>query len=271
MTHGGTGTRAVQAFRRSRRRLVIGTAAAAVGVAALATACAPPGGMALGVDLTARWTMDEQAGSVMADSSGSGLHGTIGAGVAVGDGTYHFPGWTANVDGAGRLVGKVSAAGGAVSVPDQWAALEPGQGSFTLSLRLRSALTGAGRLPSAPAASFNIVQKGRADQAGGFWKLELSGDGSSTGRLRWVVSDGSRSAVVTSAVRVDDTRWHTVVAERRGDRAVLTVDGVTASVSAGNVGDVGPGNPPVTIGKKPGSTDPRDAFAGWLDDLAIHR
>ena len=122
--------------------------------------------MALGVDLTARWTMDEQAGSVMADSSGSGLHGTIGAGVAVGDGTYRFPGWTANVDGAGRLVGKVSAAGGAVSVPDQWAALEPGQGSFTVSLRLRSALTGAGRLPSAPAASFNIVQKGRADQAG---------------------------------------------------------------------------------------------------------
>jgi hypothetical protein len=215
--------------------------------------------------------MDERVATVMADSSGSGLHGTIGAGVAVGDGTYRFPGWTANVDAAGRLVGRVPAASGAVSVPDAWGALEPGRGSFALSVRLRSALTGAGRLPAAPAASFNVVQKGRADQAGGFWKLELSGDGSSTGRLRWVLSDGARSAVVTSAIRVDDGGWHTVVAERRGDRAVLTVDGVAASVAAGNLGDVGPGNPPVTIGKKPGSTDPRDAFAGWLDDLAIHR
>jgi hypothetical protein len=216
--------------------------------------------------------MDERPGAtVMADVSGSGMDGAIGGGVAVGNGTYQFPGWTGNVDGAGRLTGQVAAASGAVSVPDPWGALEPGRGSFVISLRMRSALTAAGRLPSAPAASFNIVQKGRADQAGGFWKLELSGDGSSIGRLRWVISDGSRSAVVTSAVRVDDGQWHTVVAERRGDRAVLTVDGVSAAVSSRAVGDVAPGGAPVTVGKKPGSTDPRDAFAGWLDDLAVDR
>jgi hypothetical protein len=216
--------------------------------------------------------MDERAGAtVMADVSGSGLDGTIGAGVAVGDGTYRFPGWSGNVDAAGRLTGQVSTTGGAVSVPDPWRALEPGRGPFAVSVRLRSALTSQGRLPSAPAASFNVVQKGRADQAGGFWKLELSADGSSTGRLRWVISDGARSAVATSAVRVDDGQWHTVVAERRGDHAVLTVDGASVVVLAGGVGDVAPGGVPVTVGKKPGSTDPRDAFAGWLDDLAVTR
>jgi hypothetical protein len=236
----------------------------------VASACAPPTGEALGGRPAARWTMDERPGAtVMVDVSGSGSDGVIGSAVAVGDGTYRFPGWTANVDTAGRLIGRVAVTSGAVSVPDPWGALEPGRGSFVVSVRLRSALTSSGRLPSAPAASFNVVQKGRADQAGGFWKLELSGDGSSTGRLRWVISDGSRSAVVTSAVRVDDGQWHTVVAQRRDDRALLTVDGVSASAPAGGVGDVAPGGVPVTVGKKPGSTDPRDAFAGWLDDLTV--
>jgi hypothetical protein len=264
--------------RGARGRGAVLAMSAAVAVTALLaiSACAPSGGTALGGGLTgrltSRWPMDERAGAtVMADVSGSGLDGTIGAGVAVGDGTYRFPGWSGNVDAAGRLTGQVSTTGGAVSVPDPWRALEPGRGPFAVSVRLRSALTSQGRLPSAPAASFNVVQKGRADQAGGFWKLELSADGSSTGRLRWVISDGARSAVATSAVRVDDGQWHTVVAERRGDHAVLTVDGASVVVLAGGVGDVAPGGVLVTVGKKPGSTDPRDAFAGWLDDLAIGR
>ena len=246
-------------------RAVLALSAALAGTALLAaSACAPSSGRALGGGGTARWPMDERLGAtVMADVSGSGLDGVIGAGVAVGDGTYRFPGWTGNVDAAGRLTGPVPVASGAVSV------LEPGRGSFVVSVRLRSALTDQGRLPTAPAASFNIVQKGRADQPGGFWKLELSADGSSTGRLRWVISDGARSAIATSAVRVDDGQWHMVMAERRGDRLALSVDGVSTAVSARSVGDVHPGGVPVTIGKKPGSTDPRDAFAGWLDDLAV--
>jgi hypothetical protein len=271
-------TQTVRVDRRVREgggaqsgRSVLAISAAVVVTALLAaSACAPSSGEALGGGLAARWPMDERAGAtVMADVSGSGFDGVIGAGVAVGDGTYRFPGWTGNVDAAGRLTGRVPATSGAASVPDPWGALEPGRGSFVVSLRLRSALTGQGRLPTAPAASFNVVQKGRADQAGGFWKLELSADGSSTGRLRWVISDGASSAIVTSAIRVDDGRWHTVVAERRGDRVALTVDGVSTAVPAGAVRDVRPGAVPMTIGKKPGSTDPRDAFAGWLDDLAV--
>jgi hypothetical protein len=87
-----------------------------------------------------------------------------------------------------------------------------------------------------------------------------------------VLSDGQHSVVVTSGVRVDDGAWHTVSAERRGDRAYLTVDGTTMTASASALGAINPSGHygrAMTIGKKPGSSDPRDAFAGCLDELAI--
>jgi hypothetical protein len=52
----------------------------------------------------------------------------------------------------------------------------------------------------------------------------------------------------------------------------MTVDGVTTTTSAVHVGDIHPRgsySAAMTVGKKPGSVDPRDAFAGWLDALTI--
>ena len=216
--------------------------------------------------------MDEAGGSVMRDLSGSGLDGAIGAAVVVGGGTYRFPGWSQNVDPSGRLAGTVPPDAGAVEIVDPSDLLDRGTGSFVVTLRLRSDLTAQGGLPAAPGASYNIVQKARADDPGGFWKLELAGSGSTSGRLRWVLSDGRRSAVVMSAVRVDDGQWHTVTAERRGSQSVLTVDGRMATASAAHVGGIHPSgsySAAMTVGKKPGSVDPRDAFAGWLDDLTV--
>ena len=216
--------------------------------------------------------MDEAGGSVMHDLSGSGLDGAIGAAVVVGGGTYRFPGWSQNVDPYGRLAGTVPPDAGAVEIVDPSDLLDRGLGSFVVTLHLRSDLTAQGRLPAAPAASYNIVQKGRADDPGGFWKLELAGSGSASGRLRWVLSDGRRSAVVVSAARVDDGRWHTVTAKRRGGQSVLTVDGLTTTTSATHVGGIHPSgtySAAMTVGKKPGSVDPRDAFAGSLDALAV--
>lgn len=244
----------------------------AVVVVAAATACAPPpGGSALRGAASARWPMDEAGASVMHDVSGSGWHGVIGSSVSVGGGVYRFPGWSGNVDGNGHLSGTVDARAGAVEVPDPPGGLNPQRSGFALSVLLRSQLT-VGGLPSAAGASYNVVQKGRADDRSGFWKLELAGSGNEIGLLRWVLSDGRHSVVVTSGVRVDDGGWHTVTAERRGDRASLTVDGTTMAASASALGAISPSGhygSAMTIGKKPGSSDPRDAFAGWLDELAI--
>jgi hypothetical protein len=218
------------------------------------------------------WPMDEVGGSVMRDLSGSGLDGAIGSAVLVGGGTYRFPGWSHNVDTSGRLAGTVPADAGAVKIVDSADLLDRGTGSFVVMLRLRSDLTVQGRLPAAPGASYNIVQKARADDPGGFWKIELAGSGSASGRLRWVFSDGQRSVVVMSADRVDDGQWHAVTAERRGGQSVLTVDGRTTTTSALHVGGIQPRgsySAAMTVGKKPGSVDPRDAFAGWLDALTV--
>jgi Laminin G domain len=217
--------------------------------------------------------MNESSGSVMIDTSPSHLDGVIGTSVMLGgsDG-YLFPGWTGNVDPTGHLAGTVSATGGAVAVPDPLDVLDPRTASFSVSLGLEATLTASGTLPTAPGASYNIVQKARADDPGGFWKLELGGGGTALGKLRWVLSDGSAKVVVTSKQRVDDGAWHTVVAERRGAQSVLTVDGVSATVSAASVGDIHPTgkyNATMTVGKKPGSPDPSDAFAGRLKELVI--
>ena len=235
--------------------------------------CGPRAGQApLGFGVVARWPMDAATQAVMLDASGAGRHGSVGSAVVAEEGTYRFPGWSGNVDAAGRLHGAVPASAGSVEVLDPADALDPRTGTFIVSLRLRSALTAAGRLPSAPAASFNVVQKARADDPGGFWKIELLGDGGAAGRLHWVLSDGRTTVETTSVQRVDDGGWHTVTAARRGHTVVLTVDGVPVLATATGLGDVHPRGPfsaTMTIGKKPGSTDPGDAFAGWIDELVV--
>ena len=50
------------------------------------------------------------------------------------------------------------------------------------------------------------------------------------------------------------------------------VDGVSANANASILGAVNPVerfSTSVSIGKKPGSTDPSDSFSGWIDQLNI--
>ena len=49
---------------------------------------------------------------------------------------------------------------------------------------------------------------------------------------------------------------------------------ISASTSAAAVGDIHPTgkwSATMTVGKKPGSTDPKDAFAGYLQQLVVSR
>jgi hypothetical protein len=260
------------AVARATRR--IGGLVLVLGATALAAGPLWAGSTAAAGAELGHWKMDESSGNVMLDSSPSGLDGSIGSAVAIGGGMYEFPGWTGNVDGTGHLKGKVPAEAGAVKVPDPVDVLDPRTASFTITLQIRAALLANGRLPAASGASYNIVQKARSDDPGGFWKLELGGSGAALGKLRWVLSDGAHSVVVTGKRRIDDGAWHTVIAERRGTQSVVTVDGAAASASARSIGDIHPKgkySATMTVGKKPGSTDPKDAFAGWLKELVASR
>jgi hypothetical protein len=245
-------------------RLVSLAALAALGISLAVVPAAATG-------VVARWAMDETTGTVMRDSAPpTSENGSIGPLVTLtGDG-FEYPGWRNNVDTTGRLRGSVPASGGVVQVTDPRAVFDPDPG-FTLAVELKARLTAQGRLPTKASKgadpSYNVMQKGRANSSGGFWKLELAGSGSQLGKIRCVVGDGRRSAVAVPARRVDDGAWHAVRCEFAGGRLTAVVDGTQATVSASALGAIHPSGQwgtSVWIGKKPGSTDPADAFAGWL-------
>jgi hypothetical protein len=233
-------------------------------------------GSAAAATVVATWPMTESGGTVMYDSVAPAQNGTIGplVSLTVTEG-YDFPGWRNNLTSGGRLQGTIPAGGSLVSVPDPNAVFDPKPG-FAISLGLRARLTSQGTLPTratnGAAPSYNVVQKGRNNASGGFWKLEIAGSGNAIGKLRCVAGDGQSSKVAVSAARVDDGTWHTVGCELSGGKLTAIVDGTRTSVAASSLGAIHPGGKwgtSLSIGKKPGSTDPADAFSGWLRNLTF--
>jgi hypothetical protein len=257
-------------IRRPRYRGLAAAAALAAGTVLAGS------GPAAATGALADWAMDETTGSVMHDSAPpTSEQGSIGSLVTLTGHGFEYPGWRDSVDSSGRLKGSVSAGGGVVQVADPNGKFDPGPG-LSLVVDLQARLTTQGRLPTkankGADPSYNVMQKGRANSPGGFWKLELAGSGSQLGKIRCVVGDGRRSAVAVSARRVDDGGWHTIRCELAGGKLTATVDGAPSTVSASSLGAIHPSGQwgtSVWIGKKPGSTDPADAFAGWLRNAEI--
>ena len=255
------------------RRGRVLAAGVAVGVAAAWLVVST--GSASAASVIATWPMTETAGTVMEDVAPPTFeNGSIGPLVDLTSNGYAFPGWHSNVTDGGQLQGTVPAGGGIVEVRDPDDLFDPNPG-LSISMSLQADLTSQGRLPTRAShgaePSFNVVQKGRSDSAGGFWKMEIAGAGQKLGRIRCVAKDGSRSAVAVSSARVDDGRRHTVGCELTGGKLTASVDGARTSVSASKLGAIHPGGKwgtSVWIGKKPGSTDPADAFAGTIRDLS---
>jgi Laminin G domain len=258
--------------RSVRRGLFIpGSFAAMAAVAAVVAF-----GSAAAATVVATWPMRESGGTVMVDSVAPAQNGNIGplVSLTVTDG-YDFPGWRNNLTNGGKLQGTIPAGGSLVSVPDPNAVFDPNPG-FAVSVGLRARLTSQGTLPTratnGAAPSYNVVQKGRNNASGGFWKLEIAGSGNPIGKIRCVAGDGQSSKVAVSAARVDDGTWHTVGCELVGGRLTAIVDGIRRSVAASTLGAIHPGGKwgtSLSIGKKPGSTDPADAFSGWLRSLTF--
>jgi hypothetical protein len=251
-----------------------------------ATEATDPGGLAASPEaasaaaasaadtVVALWRMDESGGSVMVDSAAPADNGDIGPGVRPGGGVYEFTGWADAVSADGRLQGSIPANASIVTVRDPTPRLVPQDGTLRVDARLRSRLTSRG-LPNeavnGPKPSFNIVQHGLAEDPGGFWKMEIVGYGNREGDVRCVVSDGRKTYKATAPKGIDDGRWHDAACELSGGRLTASVDGSSASVAAPvqTINPRGAQGGIVAVGKKPGSTDPSDAFSGWIDHLVI--
>jgi hypothetical protein len=200
-------------------------------------------------------------------------NGVIGPGVKIGGGVYDFPGWVSNVDAAGNFVGQISATDSLVSVADSGHDLEPKNGAFSVEGIVQARRTAAGALPvGSRGVAYNIVQKARASNLGGFWKVEIRGNGIGIGRLVCTLGDGRNVVSVESTVRMDNGARHSFACRLNKGVFAAVVDGVSANVNASILGSVTPVerfSTSVSIGKKPGSTDPSDSFSGWIDQLNI--
>ena len=155
------------------------------------------------------WQMDETAGSTqMMDSSGNGLHGTIGSDVVLHEANpsgwgYRFKGdwWVVNPN---RLV--------------TWQdddRLDPGTEPYAVTIRFK---TGA--------VDPNIIQKGQDNQTGGYFKLALK-----KGQPRCHFEDGTHNTRAIGFVgdprpetNVADGDWHTLRCEKTATGVRLTID-----------------------------------------------
>jgi hypothetical protein len=191
-----------------RSKIFAVTAPACVLIALLlaSPAGAAPGDIAL-------WEMNESGGNVVVDSSGRGLNLARGTAVNVGlrDGTaiYHgFP-WIAT--------------NGAASAPRRLHtttdrdALDPGSGTFAVTLRFRSTTPGR-----------NIIQKGQSTTVGGFWKIERGGRGSdgTTGQARCLFRGPRGDSYTHSTGTVTDGRWHVLTCVNTPTGSYMLIDGV---------------------------------------------
>lgn len=138
------------------------------------------------------------------------------------------------------------------------------------------------------AISPNIVQKGRIDEVGGFWKLSLvlTRD-PGTQRLRWYPmcsfkGEGQQLDVFGSQASryyFTDTQPAKLECVKRGGTVSLNVyesSGAatvkvftSAKSTVGNVNFTIANNASLSVGHKPRTDDPSDIYAGILDDLVI--
>jgi hypothetical protein len=232
---------------------------AACGLVAGLTWCFPGSAQAAGV---ADWQMDETVGSpLMVDASGGGLDGHIGPGVVLHEATPS--GWGYGFGGDPRIVSDNRL----VTWPDD-DRLDPGTQPYAVTLRVKTT-----------ALDPNIVQKGQANQAGGYWKFELV--------QGWPVclfrdQNGRTKAIgfrndARPQTRVADNQWHTLRCERTATGVRMTINygepGAISKFSRGTIGAINSSRPMSLGGKLDcnGRNVGCDYFAGTIDWLTIER
>ena len=232
---------------RARRIGLILIAAAALVLSTPAMASAAP--------VSALWDMNEPAGSrVMLDSSGNGLHGTLGADVRAGTVVagatgYRFPYILPNKPPARPAH--------LVQVPSH-PLLNPESRTYAVEVRYRTTQNFG-----------NILQKGQNGTPGGYWKFEQP-----NGIVACLFKGGNgQQRAVRSKVALNDGAWHTVKCERTATGLTMYVDGARHNYIAGSSGPIANGNE-LSIGGKSRCDQYRttcDYFVGDIDHVRIEK
>lgn len=203
----------------------------------------------------ALYEMNEPAGStVLVDSSGSGLNGTIGSEVleataVMGATAHRFTYLKPNTPPAhpGHLD----------KVPNT-SKLDPGTADYAVSMRVRWTHNFG-----------NMIQKGQSGGAGGYFKWEAP-----KGVVKCLFRDSNKvTKTASSKTPLNDGQWHTIRCERTAAGVTMTVDGVKRSTAQGKTGSIS--NPkPLTIAGK-GTCDQItvtcDYFVGDIDWVRIEK
>ena len=207
--------------------------------------------------VVANWQMNEPAGATtLTDSSGNGIHGSIGSAVATGVSqngatVYRWSNTSPNQPPAKpeRLI----------QVDD--GRLNPGSGDFAIEMRFRTS------------RSFgNMIQKGQSSNPGGYFKWEMP-NGKLMCLFRGYDDQGVRQqkAVNSGATPLNDGVWHTVRCERKGDQLIMTIDNERTRKANGPTGRIS-NSVPMTIAGKLNCdqvTVTCDYFVGDIDYVTI--
>jgi hypothetical protein len=221
--------RSPRRFDRAAAGLVL--TSLALGSLVLAT---PTPAQAAASTVLADWQMNEPAGStVMVDSSGHGIDGTIGTAVLTGatfDGAtgYRWP-FTSPTNPPAQPERVVQASDGR---------LNPGADDYAVTLRYRTIQPFG-----------NIIQKGQGGAPGGYWKIE-NPKGILTCVFRGVDASGTFfRKEVNSGTPLNDGLWHTARCERTALGLTLTIDGAIVQSVTGKTGTISNDRPISIAGK----------------------
>lgn len=226
-------------FTRARLTLAVGAAVAAVVATTAGTADAAA------TKTLAYYAMSEPKGSsVLVDSGGQHINGTIGSHVLLSGTAHTFPyikgGRGGTVDP--QHLDRVNSA-----------LLNPGTRDFSITVRLKFTL---------PVG--NVLQKGQSGVAGGMYKIQLDDGG---GRVGCVFVSPAGNGGIFSNRTINDGNWHVVTCTRTTGQVSVTVDGTVAGVirhSTGNIANTWP----LSIGGKTSCNQQTvfcDYFVGSID------
>ena len=225
---------------------------ALVGMGSAAAIGAPV--QAAATNPVAIWEMNEAKGAtVMTDSSGHHLNGTIGNKITTGYATQGIVGYSFPfVHNNGPYD-----PGHVVTVPDT-SLLDPGTGNFSVTVSFD--WTQDDR---------NIIQKGQETTPGGDFKMEIA-----NGKIDCLFRGASGNGGVGSPVGlVKSGTFHTVTCARTATQVQMTVDGKVVATTRHATGNIS-NNLPLAIGGKTvcdGTKVQCDPFVGVINRVEIDR